>query len=967
MITELNPDIKPNEIDKPVNERKFTFTLMEAKFPGFNEKQVQYSGMQSSCYIKRFTYDQPFQEYEIDKFLLDLFHQNPHIKVQLLLIVAVLKGTGEIRKCLDEYYDSFLIGDELRKCLLMPEFKLYDTFSEKDRKEFIFHVFKAVCLGGRLCQYEDVLEPYLHATRHIYKDLITVAKSETGKLKVASLMSNSPWSYRISQKSRPKPSVKQMVLSNQASIESLIRQAKPLTTSSQKNRQSATSRPTTVGDLKFHTSDSKWKSDYQNKRSIHTSKTIETTDERQSRVRFSEPDYDNKKDSSSAKPVYLNEANLKKHTEYMRMIQPLSVIERVAQWAQAIPMVLEDPDTPLSYPPQSKSCISKRKNLGESQSVPSLHSNDKDEKESQYRQKSLPLLGEMQLTANRVQSPLFVTSFNSKQRAQEMKRKDQLPVTEPIKFANIDNHNERGRLICCLKVEIKSGVYKMLPIHKILAIFSILNESITQRKIWISRIGFGVVSLIICIAIILQMFYQALDVPPPLSKLIQYSILFFCAITAAYDNGQVIYLAHLIFITKRNRNRVEDKLKKVIMISFTVVIIDWLGVILYGYNIIAQPKQTLYLLTQCVIGIHTSMMAFVLTRLKELTFGGRTVKKKVAETTVILEIFSILNEKITKSKINVMKFAVGIYTGIICAAVMIQAYYGFGNDPVAFGWFIQFGILVLALFAAFYDNAQCIYLAFLIFNSKRNKQEIETRVVSTVMLNISILLLDWIGIGIYTYNILTDPPESLYLATQCFVGIHLSSMALVLASLKELTFFGCSVEKKSEKILQKYSILNENITRKKIQIAKVIFVFYAVFCSIGLVLQTPATNIDDVSPAIQLYAEFGMLALVVPSVIYDNLQALYLAKLVFDFRSSKNPNEIVYKTFLKAINLNLIVVLMDWIGIGIYGYNIIYCPAESLYLVSQSVVCMHSTALVTVFLQLKKLVFVGTKLDKTVV
>ncbi|KAJ3252873.1 hypothetical protein HK103_001118 [Boothiomyces macroporosus] len=279
-------------------------------------------------------------------------------------------------------------------------------------------------------------------------------------------MSNSPWSYRLSQKSRPKSTVKQMVLSNQASIESLIRQAKPLTTSAQKNRQSATSRPTTVGDLKFHTGDSKWKPDYQNKRSIHTSKTVETTDERQSRVRFSEPEYD-KKECSSTKPVYLNEANLKKHTEYMRMIQPLSVIERVAQWAQGIPMVLEDPDTPLSHPSQSKSCISKRKSLGESQSVPSLHSNDKEDKESQHRQKSLPLLGEMQLTANRVQSPLFVTSFNSKQRTQEMKKKDQLPVTEPLKFAHIDNHGDRGRLICCLKVEIKSGVYKMLPIHKV--------------------------------------------------------------------------------------------------------------------------------------------------------------------------------------------------------------------------------------------------------------------------------------------------------------------------------------------------------------------------------------------------------------------------------------------------------------------------------------------------------------------
>ncbi|KAJ3273853.1 hypothetical protein HDV01_003831 [Terramyces sp. JEL0728] len=165
----------------------------------------------------------------------------------------------------------------------------------------------------------------------------------------------------------------------------------------------------------------------------------------------------------------------------------------------------------------------------------------------------------------------------------------------------------------------------------------------------------------------------------------------------------------------------------------------------------------------------------------------------------ILQIFSVLNEKITKRKINIMKSAVGVYTSVICAAVVVQAYYGIGNYPAAFGWFIQVGILLLALFSAFYDNAQCIYLAFLIFNSKRNKQDIQSRVVSTVMLNISILLLDWIGLAIYIYTCVAEPPETLYLATQCFVGIHLSSMALVLASLKELTFFGWSVDSKSEK------------------------------------------------------------------------------------------------------------------------------------------------------------------------
>ena len=37
--------------------------------------------MQDHCYVKRFTFDQAFQSYQIDQFLLDFFHNNPNIKV----------------------------------------------------------------------------------------------------------------------------------------------------------------------------------------------------------------------------------------------------------------------------------------------------------------------------------------------------------------------------------------------------------------------------------------------------------------------------------------------------------------------------------------------------------------------------------------------------------------------------------------------------------------------------------------------------------------------------------------------------------------------------------------------------------------------------------------------------------------------------------------------------------------------
>ncbi|KAI8903806.1 hypothetical protein EDD86DRAFT_195377 [Gorgonomyces haynaldii] len=205
-----------------LSESNFRFTLLEdAKFPGLESKQVKelfYKwGFTDHLYVKRFIYDQYLQEYDIDKFLLHLFNNNPHIKVlsksdqwgtlgkvtlvekeetahsvtnlQFFDRLRIVRENGDIVKSLDEYYEGFLVADELRKCLLMPEFETFDYFSKEDRKEFIFHVFKALCLGGRLCQYEDSIQDYLLATKLVYKDLITVTRDPaTKQLRVASLV-----------------------------------------------------------------------------------------------------------------------------------------------------------------------------------------------------------------------------------------------------------------------------------------------------------------------------------------------------------------------------------------------------------------------------------------------------------------------------------------------------------------------------------------------------------------------------------------------------------------------------------------------------------------------------------------------------------------------------------------------------------------------------------------------------------
>lgn len=52
----------------------------------------------------------------------------------------------------------------------------YDVVGRETREEFLFILFKHLCLGGELCQYEDTIDPYMSTTKQVYKDLIRWAR-----------------------------------------------------------------------------------------------------------------------------------------------------------------------------------------------------------------------------------------------------------------------------------------------------------------------------------------------------------------------------------------------------------------------------------------------------------------------------------------------------------------------------------------------------------------------------------------------------------------------------------------------------------------------------------------------------------------------------------------------------------------------------------------------------------------------
>ncbi|XP_044297473.1 cilia- and flagella-associated protein 300 [Varanus komodoensis] len=196
-----------------------TFAALESRET--RDRLLKWS-MDGRITAQAFSFDQTLKDYQKDDFLMAFFN-HPDVNSNLKLLSAsgqwttldtnvrkvevktllctkvsmsffdrlycegVVRESGNIVKCLDEYHDGILIADELRKVLLLEDSDHYDLFSHSDREEFLFCLFKHLCLGGALCQYEDELGPYLETTKALYKDLLSVQKNpETKEINIVS-------------------------------------------------------------------------------------------------------------------------------------------------------------------------------------------------------------------------------------------------------------------------------------------------------------------------------------------------------------------------------------------------------------------------------------------------------------------------------------------------------------------------------------------------------------------------------------------------------------------------------------------------------------------------------------------------------------------------------------------------------------------------------------------------------------
>ncbi|GAB1603680.1 cilia- and flagella-associated protein 300-like, partial [Argonauta hians] len=166
--------------------------------------------MKDSLKIQLFSFDQLFQSYQY-KTLIHNFFNDPTVinnleicstnnwckfgqkasKVDIEIIPCsvlsmeffdrlkesgiVLEG-GSIQKCYDEFYEDFIVSDELRKMFLLEESDNYELYSESEKEQFLFCLLKHFCLGGKFCQFEDDFETYETMTKKLYKELVSAQK-----------------------------------------------------------------------------------------------------------------------------------------------------------------------------------------------------------------------------------------------------------------------------------------------------------------------------------------------------------------------------------------------------------------------------------------------------------------------------------------------------------------------------------------------------------------------------------------------------------------------------------------------------------------------------------------------------------------------------------------------------------------------------------------------------------------------
>ncbi|KAJ3276960.1 hypothetical protein HDV01_000012 [Terramyces sp. JEL0728] len=205
---------------------------------------------------------------------------------------------------------------------------------------------------------------------------------------------------------------------------------------------------------------------------------------------------------------------------------------------------------------------------------------------------------------------------------------------------------------------------------------------------------------------------------------------------------------------------------------------------------------------------------------------------------------------------------------------------------------------------------------------------------------------------------------------QCCMFLYIFFMSYFDSNLSTMFYFSETVSLISNieicfiilidiEILRIYSVLNSRITNRKIDMFRNavvgIFILFP-FTSHVLFLALRSTFTAMIgNVCIALFSLFV--------VVYDNLQNIYLATLIYKFKNVKCNNELTEEMMVKFKEItkyNIAIVLLDWTAIAFYAIFII-SPGKSAEshlgtysnFASIFCICLHSLGLVVILKMLK--------------
>jgi hypothetical protein len=162
-----------------------------------------------------------------------------------------------------------------------------------------------------------------------------------------------------------------------------------------------------------------------------------------------------------------------------------------------------------------------------------------------------------------------------------------------------------------------------------------------------------------------------------------------------------------------------------------------------------------------------------------------------------------------------------------------------------------------------------------------------------------------------------------------------------------------------------FASLDESITEARLALAQKIYAVLWIILTIPIAVYF----IMDEAWYNTIYASLAYccaLALVLFSIIFFQFQAFYLAFVIYSSKKNKkDPN--VIKSITSTVQINLAMALLDWIALGVQFYQMFALNdikfiwwATLCLQFSTAITALHGSLSIFIFLQFKKLAFVGT-------